>query len=59
MMLDLSEYQRGCPPGYFNNEGEDNPKWALFRVYGPGWDAFQKKLEEWRKQGDMAGMVLA
>jgi cyclohexanone monooxygenase len=59
MMLDLSEYQRGCPPGYFNNEGEDSPKWALFRVYGPGWDAFQKKLEEWRKQGDMAGMVLA
>jgi cation diffusion facilitator CzcD-associated flavoprotein CzcO len=57
--IDLSEFQRTCPPGYFNNEGEVKPKWALFRGYGPGWDAFQKLLREWRDKGDMAGLVLA
>lgn len=57
--IDLSEFQRTCPPGYFNNEGEAMPKWALFRGYGPGWDAFQKLLQEWRDRGDMEGLVLA
>jgi cation diffusion facilitator CzcD-associated flavoprotein CzcO len=57
--LDLSEFQGQCPPGYFNNEGEARPKWALFRGYGPGWDAFQKLLQDWRDRGDMEGLVLA
>ena len=56
--VDLSEFQRQCPPSYFNNEGEDRPKWALFRAYGHGWDAFQKLLEEWRNKGDLEGLVL-
>ena len=56
--MDLSQFQRECPPGYFNNEGEDRPKWALFRGYGPGWDAFQKVLEEWRLKGDLEGLDL-
>ncbi|MFC4314553.1 flavin-containing monooxygenase [Steroidobacter flavus] len=56
--IDLSEFQRTCPPGYFNNEGEEKPKWALFRGYGYGWDAFQKLLKDWRDQGDMEGLVL-
>jgi len=56
--LDLSAFQRTCPPGYFNNEGEINPKWALFRGYGPGWDAFQKLLKEWRDGGKLEGLVL-
>jgi len=56
--IDLSEFQRQCPPGYFNNEGEDNPKWALFRGYGLGWDAFQKLVQEWRAKGDMEGLVV-
>ena len=34
--IDLSEFMRSCPPGYFNNEGEEKPKWALFRGYGHG-----------------------
>jgi cation diffusion facilitator CzcD-associated flavoprotein CzcO len=58
MEIDLSEFQRGCPPSYFNNEGEVRPKWALFRPYGPGWDAFQKLLQDWRDQGDLKGLVL-
>jgi cation diffusion facilitator CzcD-associated flavoprotein CzcO len=59
MEIDLSEFQRTCPPGYFNNEGEVKPKWGLFRGYGPGWDAFQKLLKEWRDKGDMEGLVLS
>ena len=54
----FSEFQQQCPPGYFNNEGETKPKWALFRGYGPGWDAFQKLLQDWRDKGDMEGLVL-
>jgi cation diffusion facilitator CzcD-associated flavoprotein CzcO len=56
--IDLSEFQRQCPPGYFTNEGEDKPKWALFRSYGHGWHAFQKLLQDWRTQGDLEGLVL-
>ncbi|MGB8365792.1 MAG: flavin-containing monooxygenase [Rhizomicrobium sp.] len=57
--IDFSEFQRQCPPGYFNNEGEENPKWALFRGYGPGWDAFQKLMQDWRAKGDMEGLILS
>jgi cation diffusion facilitator CzcD-associated flavoprotein CzcO len=58
MELDMSEFQTTCPPGYFNNEGDENPKWALFRGYGPGWDAFQKMVRDWRDKGDLEGMIL-
>ena len=57
--IDLSEFQGNCPPGYFNNEGEEKPKWALFRGYGLGWDAFQKLLRDWRDKGDMEGLSIA
>jgi len=56
--IDLSDFQRQCPPSYFNNEGEDKPKWALFRSYGAGWDAFQQLLREWRTRGALEGLVL-
>ncbi|MBC2650448.1 flavin-containing monooxygenase [Novosphingobium aerophilum] len=56
---DVSALQQRCPPGYFNNEGEANPKWALFPGWGYGWDNFEAMLAEWRDKGDMEGMVLA
>jgi cation diffusion facilitator CzcD-associated flavoprotein CzcO len=56
--IDLSEFQALCPPGYFNNEGEKDAKWALFRSYGLGWDAFQKLLQDWRDKGDLAGLTV-
>ena len=56
--IDASEFQRQCPPSYFNNEGEAKPKWALFRGYGPGWGAFEKLLQDWRDKGDLEGLVL-
>ena len=58
MEIDLSEFQRTCPPSYFNNEGEVKPKWALFRAYAPGWDGFQKLVQDWRDKGDLQGLVL-
>ncbi|MDP3674395.1 MAG: NAD(P)/FAD-dependent oxidoreductase [Novosphingobium sp.] len=57
--IDMSEYQMSCPPGYFNNEGELNAPWALFRSWGQGWDAFQAMLAEWRAKGDLEGMELS
>jgi len=55
---DISEMQARCPPGYFNNEGSGNAKWALFPGWGYGWDHFETMLHEWRLSGDMAGMIL-
>ena len=59
LQIDLSEYQATCPPSYFNNEGDANPRWALFRSWGYGWDAFQHMLKEWRDNGELAGLVLS
>jgi cation diffusion facilitator CzcD-associated flavoprotein CzcO len=56
--MDVSEMQARCPPGYFNNEGSANNKWALFPGWGYGWDNFEAMLAQWREQGDMAGMEL-
>ena len=58
MELDMSGFVGQCPPSYFNNEGEVKPKWALFRIYGPGWDAFQKLLQDWRDKGDLQGLIV-
>jgi cyclohexanone monooxygenase len=55
---DVSEMQARCPPGYFNNEGSADNKWALFPGWGHGWDHFETMLAEWREQGDLAGMDL-
>ena len=58
MELDMSGFVGQCPPSYFNNEGETKAKWALFRIYGPGWDAFEKMLQDWRNKGDLKGLVV-
>jgi cyclohexanone monooxygenase len=58
LQIDLSEFQATCPPSYFNNEGDANPRWALFRSWGYGWDAFQHMLKEWRDTGELEGLVL-
>ena len=56
--LDLSVVLNECPPSYFTNEGDKEPKWFLFRGWGLGWDNFQALLQEWRDKGDMEGMLL-
>jgi cyclohexanone monooxygenase len=57
--MDVSEMMARCPPGYFNNEGSGNGKWALFPGWGYGWDHFEGMLAEWRAAGDMAGLELS
>jgi cyclohexanone monooxygenase len=56
--FDTAGFLGECTPGYFNNEGEAKPKWALFRGYLPGWANFMKMLGEWRAKGDLAGLQL-
>ena len=64
--IDMSQFQRECTPGYFNNEGEtqlnemgeEKFRSALGELYGPGFYAFEKLLQDWRDQGDLAGLVL-
>ena len=48
-----------CPPSYYANEGDSRQHWLLLRAYGHGWDAFQKLLSDWRKKGDLEGLVLS
>lgn len=55
--VDMSEFQAECTPSYFNNEGEKNPKWALFKGYMAGWDAFRDMLADWRKLPDLPGVT--
>jgi len=62
----LSDLQAECTPGYYNNEGEkvadetgaQKYRYFLGETYGPGWDAFEKLLQDWRDKGDLAGLVL-
>lgn len=55
--VDTTQFQRECTPSYFTNEGQVKAPWALFRGYGPGWNAFEKMLEDWRRQGGLEGLV--
>jgi len=55
-LIDVSEFQSLCPPSYFNNEGEEDTKWALFRSWGLGWNAFQDMIAAWREAGTLDGM---
>lgn len=64
--VDRTEWIKACTPGYFNNEGKPdvdengNEKYRFYlgEVYGPGWDAFMKLLDDWRAQGDLEGLSL-
>lgn len=56
--VDTTQFQRECTPSYFTNEGQVKAPWALFRGYGPGWDAFEQLLADWRQQGDLEGLLV-
>ncbi len=57
----LSEkFYRECTPGYYNSEGEPgNPHSLTTEMYGAGPLKFFDKLEAWRAEGDMNGIVLS
>ncbi len=64
--IDRTQWIHDCTPSYFNNEGKPdvdengNEKYRFYlgELYGPGWDAFMKLLDDWRQQGDLAGLTL-
>ena len=56
--FDTAPFQRECTPSYFTNEGQVKAPWALFRQWGPGWNAFHQLLADWRDKGDLEGMTV-
>ncbi|MBS0411961.1 MAG: NAD(P)/FAD-dependent oxidoreductase, partial [Proteobacteria bacterium] len=51
-------FQEECTPGYYNNEGKPSALAARNGAFGGGPIAFVKILEDWRSQGDLAGLEL-
>ena len=48
-----------CTPGYYNNEGQFGEAGGLnTEAYGPGINAFNDLLAEWRAKGDLEGLEL-
>ena len=64
--IDNTDFIKECTPSYFNNEGEAKVnskgepiyRFYLGEGYGPGWDAFQKLLADWREAGTLEGMIV-
>jgi len=48
-----------CTPGYYNQEGAATESSGFLSAYRPGLNAFSRLLEEWRADGEMAGLELS
>lgn len=46
-----------CTPGYYNQEGDEASLQNM--SYGPGINAFNRLIREWRSRGDMKGLSLS
>lgn len=61
-IVNMSRYSQdfleSCTPGYYNNEGQPNPKSIQNGSYGAGPNAFFAKIKEWREEGNMQGLEL-
>jgi cation diffusion facilitator CzcD-associated flavoprotein CzcO len=55
----LRKYQETCTPGYYNVEGKNTGHGFIDNQYPLGAVAFFHMLEEWRAQGDLAGVVIS
>jgi cyclohexanone monooxygenase len=56
---DNSTFMKECTPSYFNNEGDEEKVRSIFgEPWGEGFYAFEDMLQQWRDQGDLAGLVL-
>jgi cyclohexanone monooxygenase len=53
------DFFEACTPGYYNNEGYLAEGGGINTdAYGPGVNAFNALLAEWREKGDLAGLEL-
>jgi cyclohexanone monooxygenase len=50
------DFLENCTPGYYNNEGKSSERGAQDGFYGGGSVEFFKILEDWRSQGQLAGL---
>jgi cyclohexanone monooxygenase len=54
----MSGYLDVCTPGYYNGEGKHDGQGFLEAQYPDGPVAFYEMLEEWRKQGELDGLIV-
>ncbi|MEO0436077.1 MAG: NAD(P)/FAD-dependent oxidoreductase [Pseudomonadota bacterium] len=52
-----NDFLAECTPGFFNHEGQDENLQNL--PYGPGINAFNALLAQWRNEGELTGMTLS
>lgn len=52
------EFQASCTPGYYNNEGQPNPKSVQNGPYGKGSIPYFKITKAWRDEGSLKGVDL-
>lgn len=53
------KFLEACTPGYYNNEGKPTERAVQNGSYGGGAIAFIRLLEQWRRDGQFAGLELA
>ena len=58
-MISNEAFFRECTPGYYNNEGGKVFRSYTGEVYAPGYAAFLKLMEEWRREGNLEGMEVS
>ena len=52
------DFQVACTPGYYNNEGQPNPKSTQNGAYGKGSNPYFRKMQAWRDEGNMPGLII-
>ena len=59
-IIAVSRYNEGfldaCTPGYYNNEGQPNPRSVQNGPYGKGSRPYFRITAAWREEGSMAGL---
>ena len=50
------DFLSSCTPGYYNNEGQPNPKSIQNGAYGKGPNPYFAKMAAWREADDLAGL---
>ncbi|MEQ9450452.1 MAG: NAD(P)/FAD-dependent oxidoreductase [Pseudomonadales bacterium] len=50
------QFQSDCTPGYYNNEGQPNPKSVQNGPYGKGSNPYFRKMQDWRDDDTLAGL---